>query len=249
MRKFFEWIWATYQTMSLFQWLIALPIWGVGASAIPIIGVIKSWPIWLLAIVSAIVAFLWMTILTWVMSNFNSMKKQETKRKDNAPSNSAIANNNSMAINAPNAGQVIGKIEVGRGDVIINTLSSMAKPADERNVVGITPDELTRFFHDGQTTIQSRRAVEPFIGKWMKVEGDLGDVDSGIQDNIAHVTFVTYRFTGELGAYKHLYMRFSGKKWIDKLYTLTKGTHIVVNGQILDVNIMSVSLDNCELIE
>ena len=233
--------------MSLLQWLIALPVWGAGVSIVPIIGIIKDWPIWLLATVSAIVAFLWLTIVTWFVRLYRPTARQEARpvHTINTANNSAVVTENGTVVNAPGAGQVIGKIEAGR-DVIINPSSSVMTQPDGREFVGVTPDDLTRFFRDDQTTIQSSRAVEPFIGKWMKVEGDLGDVGSSFYNSV-NVTFVTYGFTGELGRYKRLYMRFNGKKWVDSLYLLTKGTHIVVKGQIKDISSMSVTLDNCEL--
>jgi hypothetical protein len=235
--------------MSLSQWLIALPIWGAGVSAVPIIGTISGWPIWLLAIVSAVVAFLWLTIVTWVVRLYRPAARQETEpiQIANATCNSAAATGSGTAVNALGAGQVIGRIEARR-DVIINPLSSMMTPPDERHFVDVTPDDLIGFFRDDQTSIQSNRAVEPFIGKWMKVEGDLGEVLSSFGSDSAQVTFATSIFTGEWGRFKGFYMIFKDKKWVERLYCLTKGTHIAVQGQIDRVDKLSVQLNNCELI-
>lgn len=248
MRRFFQWIWSTYETMSLSQWLIALPIWGAGVSAVPIIGIISGWPIWLLAIVSAVAAFLWLTIVTWVVRPYRTAARQEAEpiQTAKATSNSAAATGSGTAVNAPGAGQVIGRIEAGR-DVIINPLSSRLTPRDGRDFVDVTPDYLTGFFRADQTSIQSSRAVEPFLGKWMKVEGDLGDVHS-ISSDRAWVTFAN-AFTGEMGRGKQLNMHFEGKEWVERLYVLKKGTRIAVQGQIKYVFERDVELDNCELIQ
>lgn len=215
----------------------------------PIIGIISGWPIWLLAIVSAVVAFLWLTIVArTVKGNRPTIRqKVESVQIATATSNSAAATGSGTAINAPGAGQVIGRIEAGR-DVIINPLSSMSTPPDTRDYVRLTPDELTQFFRSDQTTVQSKKIVEPFIGKWMRVEGDLGDVSSYYED-IVIVSFANSGFTGQYALVKTLPMLFSGKKWSERLYVLKKGTHLVVRGQIKSVTQLGVSLENCELIQ
>jgi len=217
---------------------------------VPIIGFISGWPIWLVAIVSAVVAFLWLTIVTWSVRLYRPTVRQkvESIQTANATGNSAAATGSGTAVNAPGAGQVIGRIAAGR-DVIINPLSPKMPPPDVRDFVDITPDDLTNFFRDDQTNIQSQTAVEPYIGKLIKVEGDLGDVRSSFSSDRAQVTFSTNNFTGEFGPYKKLYMHFSGKKWIDRLYFLKKGTHIAIQGQISSVDKLDVNLDNCELIQ
>ncbi|MFC1907298.1 hypothetical protein ACFLW8_04360 [Chloroflexota bacterium] len=123
-----------------------------------------------------------------------------------------------------------------------------ANPPDEKEFVSVTPDDLMNFFSADQTSIQSRRVVDPFIGKWIKVEGDLGDVLAVGSDG-AGVTFANYRFTGDMARYKKLSMYFMGKKWVERLYILKKGTRIAVQGQIKYVFELGVELENCELIQ
>ena len=134
------------------------------------------------------------------------------------------------------------------GDVYINPPSSNMEPLDERDFVSITPDQLVGFFRADQTTIQSNRTVEPYIGKWMKFEGDLGDVLSFRSDS-AMVTFAPSIFTDKANSQKTFIMGFSGKEWVERLYVLPKGSHIVVEGQINRVSSTGIHLDHCKLVQ
>ena len=81
-RRFTRWIWATYQTLTLLQWVFALPIGASGLAATPVIGAVAGWPIWVQALLSSIVAILWLTLFTWrvrVMSEQRSGEGRPTQ--------------------------------------------------------------------------------------------------------------------------------------------------------------------------
>jgi hypothetical protein len=65
---FFRWVWATWEALSLYQWLVAVPVVGAGMSAIPILSTIYGWPLWLQIIASAVVALAWPLLVTGLFS-------------------------------------------------------------------------------------------------------------------------------------------------------------------------------------
>jgi hypothetical protein len=146
-------------------------------------------------------------------------QEAESTQTANATSNSAAATGSGTAINAQGAGQVIVGIEAGR-DVIINPPSAMMKQQDGRELVDLMPDDLTRFFRGDQTTIQSNKMVESFIGKWMRVKGELADV------TLVPGFGVQVTFSQTAGLNKAVIMNFVDKKWVGRLYGLLKGTRI-----------------------
>jgi len=128
------------------------------------------------------------------------------------------------------------------GDIVFNPSAPEVAPQDKRDLVSVTPDDLVGFLRDDQTSIQSSRVVEPFIGKWIQVEGKLRDVHSSSDDSAG--VFFERDIKGV-----HLYMRFTGKESVDRLLVLKKGTSIVIQGQIESVSKIGVGLENCELIQ
>ena len=63
---FLKWLWATYETLSFYQWLVV----GGGMSVTPIVGGISDWPVWVQLVASAGVAFVWLTVLKWLIDRF-----------------------------------------------------------------------------------------------------------------------------------------------------------------------------------
>jgi len=82
----------------------------------------------------------------------------------------------------------------------------------------------------------------PFIGKWMKVSGNLEEVISRTPQ-FAQVTFSGRGFKSELAI---VYMYFRTEDSIDGLSILRRGDHMIVIGQITLVNAVQLDLDNCE---
>lgn len=68
-------MWTTYQTLSFAQWLVALPIGSSRLAALPVIGAVSGWPIWVQILVSAFVAVGWLTVIAWLLNRFNKRKE------------------------------------------------------------------------------------------------------------------------------------------------------------------------------
>jgi hypothetical protein len=104
----------------------------------------------------------------------------------------------------------------------------------DRIIVNVSPQFLIGFFEQ-HTTVQAKKLVEAYIGKWMRVSGPLGDVWPN------QVTFEHRLFGSAV-----VFMYFS-PEWTDRLSVLRRGDHLAVLGQIRNVNSMEVHLENCEL--
>jgi hypothetical protein len=112
-----------------------------------------------------------------------------------------------------------------------------------RIFVNVTPHYLIRLF-DGYTSIQASNLVKPFIGKWIELSGQLGDIlPYGIES--AQVSFKRLSWDRPL---HFVIMYFRGKYWLNRISVLKVGDPIKVIGQIQEVNSIAVHLDNCELV-
>jgi hypothetical protein len=129
--------------------------------------------------------------------------------------------------------------------VIVPTIADSAqdvKPPFEsssRLIVDVTPEYLMELFRE-HTSIQGQRLIEPYIGKWMRVSGLLGDVSNN--EYFSQVVFEHRPRT-----FTALYMYFRQPDRSDRLSVLPRKTKLTVLGQIERVTSMEVHLDNCEL--
>jgi hypothetical protein len=105
----------------------------------------------------------------------------------------------------------------------------------------ITPEYLVGFFKE-HTSIQAMKLIEPFIGKWMRVSGDLREVILRTSDT-AQVTF-SGRGLGDLA---EVYMYFRTKESIERLAILRRGDRLTITGQISEMSDIHLTLDECEL--
>ena len=115
---------------------------------------------------------------------------------------------------------------------------------EERIFVGanITPEYLLGLFKD-HTSIQARKLIEPFIGKWMRVSGDLSEIISSTSDR-AQVTFSGRGLTGNLAP---VFMYFRTKESVERLAILRRGDSLTIVGKISDINLVQIDLDPCEI--
>lgn len=54
---------------------MVLPIGGAGMSAVPVLGAVNGWPLWVQVLASGVVAFMWLTLLSWVINLFKRKPK------------------------------------------------------------------------------------------------------------------------------------------------------------------------------
>lgn len=113
----------------------------------------------------------------------------------------------------------------------------------------ITPEYLLAFFRE-HTATQARKLAEAYVGKWMKVSGSLGDVNS-YDESLATVAFASRDVAfGEQTwfDYTGLFMYFHDR-WVDRVAILKRGDKLTVIGQIKEVERIALLLDNCELVD
>ena len=117
-------------------------------------------------------------------------------------------------------------------------------PADNRIVVNVTPKDLTDFYVD-RMDFEGDAAVERYLNKWMKIDGQL--------KNVVDRREYSRRW---LGVYLELNpqlptvsMFFNDQKWFDRLLVLRRGDPVSVLGRIHKVQRESVVLEDCELVE
>jgi hypothetical protein len=124
----------------------------------------------------------------------------------------------------------------------------MVQTEPEREIVNVAPAYLVDFFKE-HTDIQANRLLEPYIGKWMRVSGPLGNVmsSSGVR---VQVTFqhkpLFERESEGMADWLTIYMYFP-EATKDRLALLPRGTPITVLGRIRDAGAASIELEDCEL--
>jgi hypothetical protein len=121
---------------------------------------------------------------------------------------------------------------------------SSAPNSKQRIFVGseITVKYLTSL-REGRTSIQSQALIDMYIGKWMRVSGNLADVLKSSPDS----RHCQVTFTRTSPGLTELFMRF-GKEWFDRLSIMTVGQDVTVVGKIEQVDAFGVHLAECELV-
>jgi len=115
------------------------------------------------------------------------------------------------------------------------------------SALSITPKELVSVFKQ-RTTTQGTKLAKHYIGKWLKVSGPMSDV--GANTDRRSRRFVMATLEGAMtGGEPLITMKFTKRKWEDKLSGLNSGDSITVLGQIEDMGRDFLVLAKCELVE
>ena len=120
--------------------------------------------------------------------------------------------------------------------------SAPTERAANREILHITPKYLVSLVAN-DTSVQGQRLVQGFIGKWMTITGPVDDVSE--DDDTASVMFV-YLPDKKNGPYMYFVSMSFNSDWKDRIVVLSKGTRILVLGQIAGIDAHSVTLENCE---
>ena len=119
------------------------------------------------------------------------------------------------------------------------TAPSPADPkSDERIFIGGPPEYFLRL-GDGLMTSQRTLLIQPYLGKWMRVEGAVYDV-------AIHEYTSTISLASSKGLLTHV-LSFDPKKWNEYLLVLSKGSTVNVIGQFDSIFLDTIRLRNCEL--
>ncbi|MEW6223014.1 MAG: hypothetical protein AB1627_00140 [Chloroflexota bacterium] len=115
------------------------------------------------------------------------------------------------------------------------------KPAAERVFVDVAPDYLWGLY-DGRMAVQGDALVQPYLGKWLKFNGDVNDIQSKSRGEL---TLVPRRVPG--WGSKMMMLHFDAN-WRDRVQALPRDAPFFAVGQIARVTGEWVSLEHCELV-
>jgi hypothetical protein len=118
-----------------------------------------------------------------------------------------------------------------------------ASPAREFVDASVTPEFLARL-HETHTRIGVELYVAKYKGKWIAVSGKLLDVAGGWGKDRTPVVAAFARGADDVAS---ILMVFRDKS-IDQLAMIPKNQHIVVHGQISEVERHQITLENCEVV-
>jgi hypothetical protein len=102
----------------------------------------------------------------------------------------------------------------------------------------ISPSDL-RHLADNKTSLEAHSAVQPYIGKWMRVSGEVRNVHPPQR----YGQLVTFS-----GGSSSLILLLFDLKWKEHISMLRKGQAITVIGQIQVIDSDEVRLESCELV-
>lgn len=105
-------------------------------------------------------------------------------------------------------------------------------------------------FFEEHTGIQAAQMAKPFIGKWIKLSGRLGEVLASTPQYGAQLTFQRDDVKGERDCPHNIvvYMRFD-PPWHDRLAILRRDDQLTVIGQISTIAPLVLNLVHCELVD
>lgn len=102
-----------------------------------------------------------------------------------------------------------------------------------------TPEYLTGFFRN-ELAIHAERRTKDFIGKWMRVSGNVEDISEGYPKGTVRVT------THRSGIVSIIFLRFDAE-WHDRVMLLQRNQTITVLGSIRSIESYYLHLEHCEL--
>jgi hypothetical protein len=109
---------------------------------------------------------------------------------------------------------------------------------EERTIVDVTPEYLMELYKD-KLTFQADKLVLPYIGKWLKVSGEVRNISSPTA-GVMTMAFVSSDNTSTT------FMDYD-KPWFDILSTVRRGQKISALCQVLRARRFEVDLYHCEL--
>jgi hypothetical protein len=125
---------------------------------------------------------------------------------------------------------------------ILPPVTHQTSQASERVYVDLTPEQLIGIFRT-HVTAQAERLVERYIGKWLRVVGQVYDVD-----NIGDLWRMSLWFDSVKGEPGFLVLFEFHSPWRERLEILDKGTAIFVDGRIKEVDAAVMRLKECEVV-
>jgi hypothetical protein len=128
----------------------------------------------------------------------------------------------------------------GRIEALTTQPSSIASDLNtdltsDKPIVNVSPEDLLKFFDD-HVSIQAERLMEPYLGQWMKIAN-------------VEIRNVIEMAGGRLGvSTQGKAFLFFDAKWKPRLAVLKRRSIITAIGQIKEISMGDVHLENCELL-
>ena len=209
-------------------------------------GMIETWSpislgwIWAGLAVFAVVLLLFWKNVSYVFRKFtlarqttNSRKKQMENTLNNESERSGTENTTVEASLSP--------LPVESTDLRGGKDSSPDRVYTPRSVMDIFGS-----IHEA-TNLEANNITRPYIGKWLKIKGAVGDVfgfDSRVILSV-NPPDIKEKYYGT----KHVSLNFERDRWLVHIETIKKGDFVEAVGQIDEVDRWQITLENCELIE
>ncbi len=118
----------------------------------------------------------------------------------------------------------------------------LAKKSDERIVVDVTLDYILGFFKE-HTNTQAQKLIEIYIGKWIKISGEVSDVNE-----IQNVVQVYLRKVSQNSIYQAFFL-FEDQANKDRAKLLRREQKITVFGKVIKADPHTIYLENCEFVK
>jgi len=127
-------------------------------------------------------------------------------------------------------------------NVATASVAATLPPPQKKIFVDVSPSYLIDLYKD-KTTVQGDAASAPYIGKWIKATLKVYD----ISDTVSYILMQSV-ISSEIPNQKYLVAQFP-KESSEHVSLIAKDTIITIRGQIRSVDLLRVTLQNCELVE
>ena len=116
--------------------------------------------------------------------------------------------------------------------------SKTIEPPKERAFVTVDPEYLMGFY-EGRTSVQGDQLAQNYIGKWVRVSGEVGNASVKGSSILAVLRLPNIR---------HIMLLFE-EDWKERVSLLIGGQKITAIGEIQQINDNHVVLEHCEVID
>lgn len=120
------------------------------------------------------------------------------------------------------------------------------QPLSERLFVAKSPQELTGFFKD-LIDVQAEKLIQPYIGKWLKISGQVSNASHHADMLKLWQVFVFVKNEDKRYPDIQIALYFSDT-WTERLSLITRDTNITVQRRINKVSSHGLELHACELV-
>lgn len=111
----------------------------------------------------------------------------------------------------------------------------------ERVFVHLSATQLAGLIEPSLTGVQSKRLIEPYLHKWIRLSISIKEVASH-----GHGEYFDYSVYGDADGI-YVFMRFK-RGWHERVALLVKGVKVIVLGELDGIDRHGITLGNCEIL-